>query len=168
MTTKFNLVALLTGVIYIFMSACTCPSKTITSDTAQIPDPKVIIYQTKADYSLNVPVTLSDDRTSIISYPHPADLIIDGTTVTPTQLHKNFLLDNRGINKNVAFLKYTYEEYSKMQSAPSQEVLMSMILNKRPLKKMYICKNCNKSQTDVGKLNDLIDRGDFSEFNRIR
>lgn len=168
MTTKFKLSALLSTAILLLMSACLCPVKTSTSDNVQIPGPKVIIYQTKADYSHNVPVTLSDDKKSIVSYPHPSDLIVDGQLVLPVTLHNNFLLDNRGINKNVAFLKYTYEEYSKLQNAPSPDVLMSMILDKKPLKKMYICKKCIKSQTDIQKLNDLIDRGDLSEFNKIK
>ena len=169
MLQKFRIPALLFSAVILLAAACNCPVKTTATDSAQqIPGPKVIIYQTKADYSHNVPVTLSDDRKSIVSYPHPRDLIIDGKLATPTQLHNNYLLDNRGININVAFLTYTYEEYSKLPNAPVPDELMKMILNKKPLKKMYICKKCIKSQTDIQRLNDLIDSGNFSEFNKIK
>lgn len=164
----FRIPALFAFVSLLLMAACHCPVKTTSSDSFQIPGPKVIIYQTKADYSQNVPVLLSDDKKSIASYPHPHDLIVDGKLVTPTLLHNNFQLDNRGINKNVAFLKYTYEDYSKLQNPPSPEELYGMILDKKPLKKMYICKKCIKSQTDIQWLNNLIDSGNFSEFNKIK
>lgn len=168
MKNSFRIPLLFAFAFLILMAACHCPVKTTSSDSVHIPGPKVIIYQTKADYSQNVPVLLSDDKKSIVSYPHPNDLISDGKLVTPTSLHNNFLLDNRGINKNVAFLKYTYQEYSKLQNPPSPDELFGMILDKKPLKKMYICKKCIKSQTDVQRLNDLIDSGDFSEFNKIK
>lgn len=161
--------SLLAGItIVTFISACQCPGKTSQSQAQQVPGPKVVIYQTKADYSQNVPVTLSDDRKTIESYPHPRDLVIDGKFVTPTPLNKDFLLDNRGINKNVAFLNYTYDEYSKLANPPSVEELMIQILDKKPLKKMYICKTCIKGQITVEKINSLIDNGDFSEFNKVR
>src|ERR1035437_9891940 len=71
--------------------------------------PPTMVYKTKADYSKNVPVTLSDDKSVIISYPAPIDLKPGGSFATPTLLQDGYLLDNRGINAKVAFLKMTYE-----------------------------------------------------------
>jgi hypothetical protein len=51
------------------------------------------------------------------------------------------LLDNRGIGKNVAFLKTTYEEYSKLQTLPTLSDLYNMIIEKDPLTELYDCGN---------------------------
>ena len=40
------------------------------------------------------------------------------------------LVDNKGINPQVAFLKFTYEEYSKLTEAPAMDTLMENILDK--------------------------------------
>ncbi|PIE88453.1 MAG: hypothetical protein CSA04_01840, partial [Bacteroidetes bacterium] len=42
-----------------------------TSANAQ---PPLIVYKTRADYTKNVPVLLSCDKTHIVSFPHPKDL----------------------------------------------------------------------------------------------
>ena len=63
---------------------------------------RVVIYKTAKDYRNNVPVTLSDDKTTIVSYPHPTDLVLGEGLALPASLHNGYLLDNRGINRNVA------------------------------------------------------------------
>ena len=88
---------------------------------AYITGPAAIIYKTKADYSKNVPVTLSDDKLHVVSYPAPQDVYFHGELAYPTQLAKGFLLDNRGISVNSAFISLTYEEYSKLPAAPDPE-----------------------------------------------
>ena len=70
-----------------------------------------IVYKTKRNYSGNVPVMLNATKDTIISYPAKEDLKPNGTWAYPSLLHKDYLLDNRGIGPNVAFLKYSYEEY---------------------------------------------------------
>lgn len=130
--------------------------------------PKAIIYQTKMDYSKLVPVILSDDKKSIESYPDIKDVYFNENLAYPTQLHKGFLLDNRGINANVAFIKLTYEEYSKLSKTPSQEELMKMIIDAQPIVSMYSC-GLRSSYQDIGKeLNTKIDIGDFSMFVKIK
>lgn len=130
--------------------------------------PKAIIYQTKMDYSKLVPVILSDDKKSIESYPDIKDIYFNENLAYPTQLHKGFLLDNRGINANVAFIKLTYEEYSKLSKTPSQEELMKMIIDAQPIVSMYSC-GLRSSYQDIGKeLNTKIDIGDFSMFVKIK
>src|SRR2546423_15562709 len=81
------------------------------------PGPPVLVYKTKTDYTNYVPVILSDDKTRIISYPDPKDI----QNSAPVKLKNGYLLDNRGISKNAAFLNWTYAKYSKLPATLSQE-----------------------------------------------
>ncbi len=117
----------------------------------------VIIYKTKSNYDKNVPVLMSDDKKDIISYPDIIDIYFGGKLAYPTQLVGGYLLDNRGIGKNVAFLKFTYEEYSKLSSTPTKEELMGMIIENNPLIELY---NCDKlPKNNIEQLNDAISKG---------
>ena len=130
---------------------------------------RIVIYKTTKDYKYNVPVILSDDKTRIVSYPHPSDLIFDNRLALPSALNKGYLLDNRGIQKNVAFLKYTYEEYSKLKDVPALQELYSDIINKDPLTELWNC-GTKASFTDLQKqLNESIDKNLLPEkFKRIK
>jgi len=97
--------------------------------------PSVIIYKTKGDYSKNVPVGLNDERTAIVSYPGKTD--IKGQE--PIPLKYGFLLDKRGIRPNVAFLKYTYDEFLALETIPSIAELFKDIIDADPLTEMYDC-----------------------------
>lgn len=118
--------------------------------------PPLIIYKTIADYYDKVPVTLSCDRQRIIAYPHPADLKRDGKFVYPTRLTGGYLLDNRGISKDVAFLEYTYEEYAKLEKIPNPDDLFWKILDKDPLIKFCICGSRYDYDGDINTLNSTI------------
>lgn len=125
--------------------------------------PLIVIYKTTKDYSCNVPVTLSDDKKQIVSYPHPTDLLSNGKFAIPTRLHNGYWLDNRGIGKNVAFLKYTYKEYSELEIIPTLEILYNSILDKEPLVELWDC-GSKTSFSDIQKqLNEWIDRNQLSE-----
>jgi hypothetical protein len=91
-----------------------------------------IIYKSKEAYNNKVPVTLSEDKKKIVSYPHPKDIYYNGKLGTPTSLSKGYLLDNRGVGKNTALLNITYEEYSKLNSAPKLAELERMIREQFP------------------------------------
>ncbi len=99
--------------------------------------PQIVIYKTSKDYSHKVPVILSDDKSQIVSYPHPSDLFFEGKLALPAQLKNGYLLDNRGINLRVAFLKYTYEEYSKLKDVPTLEEMQKSIIDKNPLTELW-------------------------------
>jgi hypothetical protein len=118
--------------------------------------PSAIVYQTKADFSKNVPVILSADKSEIVSYPHPTDIKSGDLFQYPIELKGGYLLDNRGINENVAFLKLTYEEYSKMPEAPSLEILYSLIIEKDPIIKICDCGNKKAFNNLTEQLNTLI------------
>src|SRR5271154_7202519 len=94
--------------------------------------PATIIYKTRKDYNHLVPVTLNEDKSKIVSYPSPKDVYYKGALAFPTELKKGYLLDNRGVSKNFAFLSLTYEEYSKLPEVPPLSELYSKIVDKEP------------------------------------
>jgi hypothetical protein len=143
--------------------ACNTHKKTAinsNSTTEFVPDytpgPPTIVYKTKSDYSKNVPVILSDDKTTIVSYPHPNDINVGNSFPFPTQLNNGYLLDNRGINPNVAYLKLTYEEYSKLQNPLSLKEMYDQIIDKNPVTEMCDCGNQKAFTNLTDQLNRLI------------
>lgn len=122
----------------------------------QVASPAVIIYKMKKDYSRQVPVIMDTSRSRIVSYPAPSDIKHGQTLTLPTQLVNGYWLDNRGINARVAFLSYTYEEYSRMQQAPALEELFDAIIDKDPLLDIRECGRRSDYQDIVGELNRLI------------
>jgi len=115
--------------------------------------PPIVVYKTTKDYSKNVAVTLSEDKKTIVAYPAPTDV---SERSYPTALHKGYWLDNRGISPHTAFLSITYEEYAKLKKAPSLEELYKMIIDKNPIKKMYVCGQGTAHDGLVLELNALI------------
>lgn len=130
--------------------------------------PKVIIYKTTADYTNNVPVTLSEDKTEITSYPGIKDIFYKGEFAYPTKLNNGYLLDNRGIDQNVAFLNYTYEQYSKLKATPSSIELYSIILDKDPITEMYNCGSKFDFKDLVAELNKAIDENNLTFFQKLK
>ncbi|MDR1792182.1 MAG: hypothetical protein LBR36_01865 [Bacteroidales bacterium] len=124
--------------------------------------PPVIIYKTKKDYSHNVAIGLSEDKKSIVSYPHPRDV---SEASVPTKLKKKYWLDNRGIGTNVAFLSITYEQYAQLSSPLSLEEMMKMIIDSDPLLEMYACPPGTDRCPCV--LNEIIKNG-FKETTKLR
>ncbi len=107
---------------------------------------QTIIYKTNGDYTYLVPVLLNNTKTEIVSYPHMSDLKINGKFTYPEKLTNGYLLDKRGINRNVAFLKYTYDEYASFKEVPDIEVLYKSIIDKNPIIEIYTCGLLNKSE----------------------
>jgi hypothetical protein len=151
---------LLSAIIIFSMASCKCQKSAVKANdqesVVKIIAP-VIIYKTNGDYNKNVAVMLSDDKTDIISYPDITDVFYAGKLAYPTQLENGYLLDNRGVNKNTAFIKYTYEEYSKLPATPQKEELMKMIISKNSIIELYKCDKLPKN--DIQKLNESIKQG---------
>ncbi|MFK5857473.1 MAG: hypothetical protein QM503_15190 [Bacteroidota bacterium] len=129
--------------------------------------PTTFIYKTVGDYINLVPITLSDDKTKILSYPHPKDVYYKGKLAVPTQLEDGYLLDNRGISANVAFLNITYEEYSKLDKAPSTDELFEMIVDKNPLTDLYNCGNRYQYKDEVIELNIIISEKQLKQCRKM-
>lgn len=129
--------------------------------------PPTFIYKTVGDFQNLVPVILSDDKSTIVSYPHPRDIYYKGELAIPVKLAEGFLLDNRGINANVAFISLTYEEYSKLESAPAPDSLFSMIVEIDPLVSLYNCGNRHQYDDEINQLNSIINNGYLDKCKKI-
>lgn len=145
---------------------CTISKKAEKTDASSIPDvvpvfepgPHVMVYRTKTDLRENVPVLLTADGKDIVSYPHPSDLSVDGKLKLPTPLKNGYLMDNRGINQYLGFLKLTYSEYDKLEEAPSLAELNEMIIDREPLIEICDC-GLRSAFTDIeNQLNQLIEK----------
>ncbi len=121
--------------------------------------PPTIIYKTKENFNLYVPVSLSDDKSVIVSYPSTKDVYYKGQLAYPTMLNSGYLLDNRGININSAFLNFTYEEYSQLTKVPSIIELYSKIKDKNPFLELYNCGNRHHFTNEIIEINNLIASG---------
>ncbi|MDQ2770942.1 MAG: hypothetical protein M3Y54_10635 [Bacteroidota bacterium] len=116
-----------------------------------------LLYKTKGDYEDLVPVTLSDDRRSIVAYPAPGD--ISGHLPRPTALAQGYWLDNRGIGPNTAFLKLTYADYAQLSTAPSLADMEAMIMDRDPLTALCDCGPRAAYANPTADLNALIAAG---------
>lgn len=84
-------------------------------------------------------------------------------------LNRGYLLDNKGINVNTAFLKYTYEEYARLRQIPTPDELYRSIIDKDPIVEMWNCGRKGESGDMVVQLNDAIDNKSLAEkFKRIK
>jgi hypothetical protein len=147
---------LIPGIILsVFLTSGFSPAN---AQSAGAPGPHLLVYKTKKDYRQLVPVLLSDDRKSIVSYPDPSDIKAQGTTAIPTQLKSGYLIDNRGIGENVAFLKMSYKEYAKLKSVPTVEKLYGMIKDKDPLIMLCDCGLKRTFKNPKAEVNAMIDK----------
>jgi hypothetical protein len=124
--------------------------------TANVSGPPALVYKTRADYDKLVPVIMNDTKTVIVSYPHPNDVKNSQGYLLPVQLKKGYLLDKKGIGKNVAFLNITYEEYAKLSEPPSMEQLEKLVLDKDPLVELCDCGNITRFTDPVSQINEFI------------
>ena len=155
-----------TIIILVMMASISCKTnmkqtsgkekKIETIKVVSMPGPPAIVYKTKKDYFNLVPVILSDDKTKITSYPALTDIKKGGDYTYPTRLLNDYLLDNRGISKNVAFLSLTYEEYGKLGKTPTSDELFKKILDNDPLLEIYKCGMKSDYKNIVEELNIMI------------
>lgn len=163
---RFLLFWIISSICAVLLVSCRHQKKAAASSgyagemlTEWLPSAPVVIYKTRGDYSNLVPVLLNADRTRIVSFPEPGDLMWEGNLMKPIQLNNGFWLDNRGIDEHVAFLNMTYKEYSKLTHPPHLVELMLRIRDREPLAEMYRC-GLRSEYTDlIYELNVLIDRG---------
>lgn len=133
-----------------------------------VTSPSIIIYKTKKDYSKYVPVTLSADKSKVVSYPDPKDVYYMGKLAYPTPLAKGFWLDNRGIGPNSAFIKLTYEEYSKLKNAPTTNELYAMIIDKNPFTEIVDMGNRSNFKDVVADINRIIEKHELKQYKRLK
>lgn len=153
----------------LLMSSCgLCKKNKPSSSTVDYAGPSTLVYKTRKDYYNNVPVTLSEDKSKIVNYPATSDVYYKGKLAYPTKLEKGYLLDNRGINTNTAFLSLTYEEYIKLKEVPALSDLYALIIDKDPIKELYNCGNRYKFKDEINELNEIIKSNKLKEFKKIK
>lgn len=132
-----------------------------------ISSPPAIVYKTSNDYYQNVPVLLSADKKKIISYPAPTDLRRGNVFTFPTPLDAGYLLDNRGIGPNTAFLKFTYEDYYNMDNIPTTDRLMNYIEDDNPFVEFYIVGNRGDYKNIEQEINAIIDNNGLKKLKNL-
>ena len=165
MTVPFKL--LLMCIIFCLLCS-SCSRQAAVCKGVIVAGPLCIVYKTKADYSGLVPVMLSADKSKIVSYPDVRDLVIDGKPVVPTPLLDGYLLDNRGIGPDVAFLTLSLWEYSRMTTTPDAARLYGLILDKEPLAEMYECGKRYQYSDPAEAMNQLIRNGKLKGQKRLK
>jgi len=159
---------LICGIVALATS-CSCHKDGQTTDNPPTEDPStmaetgpaVLVYSTTTDHDDHVPVMLSDDGKTIVSYPDPADLRTSNGPPKPTDLGNGYRLDNRGIGANVAFLSMGYAEYAALEKAPSIGELMALIVDRDPLKELYHCGPSAKYTDAVAELKKIVEAGEL-------
>ncbi len=155
-------------IVFTFTSCKTKKEMQKDPTTAYVSGPHVMIYKTTADYFMHVPVTLSEDKKSIVSYPAPGDVFFNGDLAYPVKLEDGFLLDRRGITANSGFLSWTYYEYSRFEKTPSPDELMKKMLDADPFTIIYDCGKISKYRDLEKELNQKIRTREFTDFKRIK
>ena len=135
---------------------------------ASITSPSIIIYKTKRDYSKYVPVTLSADKDKVVSYPDINDVYYEGQLSYPVALAKGYWLDHRGIGRNTAFIKLTYEDYSKLPQTPSPAELYTMILDSNPFLRIYDMGDRANFKEPVPDINRIIENNQLKKYKRLK
>lgn len=161
----FAITLIISGIIFSCSSSKKNQTKSKTNKNNQgavsVPGPPVIIYKTKKDYYNHVPVTLSEDKARITSFPAQSDIRINGQYTYPTRLNDGYLLDNRGISKNTAFLRFTYDDYYTMDNIPTAERLMNYIIDDDPFLELYECGKKSNYDNLAEMLNRKIETGEL-------
>lgn len=124
----------------------------------------IIIYKTRGDYTHLVPVTLSDDKQRIVAYPAPSDLWMNDQLQQPILLRDGYLLDRRGINRQVAFLSLSYQEYIDLENLPPLSEMHKLIVDDDPLTEMYHCGTRSQYANLEKALNRAIKKGEVNRF----
>lgn len=107
----------------------------------------VQIYKTRNDYSNNVSVMLSDDKSRITAYPG----ITDAKNQRPVQLANGYYLKRMVGN---AFLSISIDDYINLTKQPTPDELYTLVLDDTPFTEFYEC--CRLCLFDIEEINELI------------
>lgn len=99
----------------------------------------IVIYKTRGDYRELVPIQLSADGSTVVSYPSRYDLGEPGAFSTPLLLDAGYLVDRRGVGPHTAFLKLTYDEYYALPNDPSITELLGWVIDREPFTFLAVC-----------------------------
>lgn len=108
---------------------------------------KIIVYKSKKDFSIFVPIHLTKDKKNIIGYPAKEDLKSLGHT-NALAVENGYYIDLVGVNSNSVFTSFTLESYQKISTTPSLEEFKNHIIELNPFEEMYIC-DCRYSNSEI-------------------
>ncbi|MBD5357762.1 MAG: hypothetical protein HDR88_12275 [Bacteroides sp.] len=115
--------------------------------------PKATAFRMTGDYANNVAVTLGPDG-NLTYYPAPSDI---SKRSIPTSLGDGWYLNNQGLNANSVFTKYTFDEYSKLPSAPSPQQLKEAIIPGARVENMIqLPYSINDAQNNIQGIKDYL------------
>ncbi len=100
------------------------PANRVIMDSRPYAVLKATVFQMSGDYANNVAITLNSDG-KVAYYPAPSDI---SASSAPVNLGGGWWLNRQGISANSVFTKYTFEEYSKLQKAPTPEELKEAVI----------------------------------------
>ena len=175
-----NVAILSTFILFIAVSSCSRSINSGNNDpdnknpeenmntNQKMAGPPVYVYKTKNDYFKKGPVTLPEDKSRIASYPDIRDVLKGGEPAYPTKLENGYLLDNRGIDQNAAFLSITYKEYAALPETPGSEELYDKILDKDPFTELYHCGSRFQYKDLISDLNKRISEGNLSDCEKLK
>ena len=134
-------------------------------ETGKVRDTTIWIYKMRKDYSKNVPVELSPDKTKITSVPG------DINTRWPILLIDSFYLGG-SMGPNTGYVSLTIEDYNKLKIKPSNDSLYKLLIDKDPFIEFYqrndddgMFHNENGAWgIDTAFINDLIKNGQLEEY----
>lgn len=158
-------------ILVILLFAGCCARKKTTATVTQTPSstkalPAIVIYKTKANYSMLVPVVLSADKKEIVSYPDPKDVKDDSGFYYPTALKNGYWMDNIGVGVNTGYLGMSLKEYSQLKEPLSLDEMMVMLVDANPFTEMWNCGN--RGSVSLTELNKSIENNKLeSTFKRI-
>lgn len=141
----------------IFVIICYKPCALSAQSAGTVAMPHILVYKAKKQYRDLVPVQLSGDKKTVVSYPGPADVKTGSGYPLPVSLHKGYWLDKFGVGLNTAYIKLTYQQYSKLTTVPTPDELYKMIVDKSPITELCDCGSI-ANKYSVKHLNQLIDK----------
>ena len=129
-------------------------------EKGSVNDERIWVYRTNHDYSKNVCVQLSPDKSKIVGFPAPNTRI-----KWPLKLADGYLLNGTsGVNSGFTSLKM--DDYSTSVGADS---LYKLLIDKDPFIDFYECTN-NTLYTDIGvdtaKINQIIRNNELDMYFR--
>lgn len=113
--------------------------------------PKAILYKTSGDFRDNVPVQVNADG-SLLSYPAPSDI---PENARPILLKSGWLLSPVGVSNQTTFTTYTYDEYRRLEEAPSPEEILKAVI---PGSRVTITIQVPMTQSEALADPDAVDR----------
>lgn len=119
--------------------------------------PRAQVYRTNGDYLNNVPIQVSADGKTVISFPAPSDITASSMPLT---LAGGWLLDRRGVSENTRFTRYTYAQYMALKEVPTVSELLASVIPGARITEMYaLTCTTQEALADTAAVNQIIQDG---------